>query len=115
MRGATTISVELCFKYAWGIHMKKFGRIVIAAAAGLLISVSGAEAACKKAFYTGSDRDPIWWEGRDNSRANWSDKVAGHIGKKWSKWSKARDANDTCTWLPTQGVNWCVARARPCK
>jgi hypothetical protein len=66
-------------------------------------------------YYTGKDIDPVRWQGRDTARANWSDKVHDALGAKWSKWSKARNADDTCNWLPTHGVNYCVARAQPCK
>lgn len=95
--------------------MKTFVTAAATVALCFFANTIAAEAACKTSYYTGTDRDPVWWEGRDNARANWSAKVAGHIGKSWSKWSKARNANDTCNWLPTQGVNYCVARARPCK
>jgi hypothetical protein len=95
--------------------MKRIELLLTAAATGLILSASSADAVCKKSFYTGTDSDPIWWEGRNNARADWADTVRGHIGSRWSKWSKAKDANDTCNWLPTQGVNYCVARAKPCK
>jgi hypothetical protein len=95
--------------------MKK-GAIVLAAAfAGLLIPVSGAGAVCSSKYFTGTDNDPIWWQGRDFARENWSDKVADVKGARWAKWSKARRKDENCDWLPTKGVNYCVARAQPCK
>ena len=95
--------------------MKKVQFAIAATVVGVLASASGAEAVCSKKYFTGKDSDPIWWEGRANARINWSDKVADVKGSRWAKWSKARHANDTCDWLPTQGVNYCVARAQPCK
>lgn len=118
LAGISCIDYACCVRiviFAWGVIMKRIEFLLAATVVCLAISASGAEAVCKKSFYTGSDRDPIWWEGRNNARADWSDKVRGHIGSKWSKWSKAKNANDTCDWLPTQGVNYCVARAKPCK
>lgn len=95
--------------------MKSFARVAAVAGLCLFALSLTAEAACKKVYYTGSDRDPVWWAGRDNARTNWSDKVRGHLGASWSRWSKATKASDSCDWLPTQGVNYCVARAKPCK
>jgi hypothetical protein len=95
--------------------MKKVQFAIATAFLTLVACAGAADAACKSKYYTGTDVDPIWWEGRNNARANWSDKVANTIGTRWSRWSKAKNANDTCDWLPTQGVNYCVARARPCK
>lgn len=94
--------------------MKK-SQIAFAAGVTSLFFATTAEAACKKHYYTGTDRDPIWWQGRDFARSNWSDKVKGVLGGKWSRWSKASNKSDTCDWLPTKGVNYCVARAKPCK
>jgi hypothetical protein len=95
--------------------MKKFEFVTAAAIVGLLVSSSSAGAVCKKHYYTGTDRDPVWWQGRENARSNWSDTVSDAIGSRWARWSKARNADDKCNWLPTQGVNYCIARAQPCK
>jgi hypothetical protein len=95
--------------------MKNLGIAFGAAAIWLLSSTSGAEAVCSKKYFTGDDIDPIWWQGRDYARSNWSEKVADVKGVKWSKWSKSRNKDESCDWLPTRGVNYCVARAQPCK
>ena len=95
--------------------MKKFEISAAIVVITLLTTASGAEAVCKNKFYSASDYDPIWWEGRDNARSNWSDKVAGVLGTRWAKWSKARDKSDECDWVPTVGANYCVAKAKPCK
>jgi hypothetical protein len=95
--------------------MKKVQIALVAAVAGLLIGVSSADAACKSKYYSASDLDPIWWQGRDYARSNWSDKVKGVLGGSWAKWAKARNKDENCDWLPTRGVNYCVAKAQPCK
>jgi hypothetical protein len=95
--------------------MKKVGFVLAAAFAGLLITAPDAGAVCSSKYFTGTDLDPIWWQGRDFARSNWSDKVADVKGNAWAKWTKARRKDENCDWLPTRGVNYCVARAQPCK
>jgi hypothetical protein len=95
--------------------MKKVQFAIAATVLAAFASATGAEAVCSKKYFTGEDRDPIWWQGRDYARNNWSDEVAIAKGKRWSKWSKARNKDENCDWLPTKGVNWCTAVAQPCR
>jgi hypothetical protein len=100
----------------WGVIMKTVQFAIAASLISAFAFTTAADAAvCSKKYFTGEDRDPIWWQGRDYAQNNWSDKVAIKKGVRWSKWSKARNKDENCDWLPTKGVNYCVARAQPCR
>lgn len=81
--------------------------------AGVVMASAAAEARCSADFYRGFGVAKKWKQGRANARADWSDRVEGHLGWPWSVWAKARVKDETCKWNGKR--NSCVSRAYPCR
>ncbi len=80
---------------------------------GIMFTSTVADARCTAEFYRGFGVAKKWKQGRANARADWSNRVEGHLGWPWSVWAKARVKSETCNWNGKR--NSCVSKAYPCR
>ena len=90
--------------------------LVLALAAATVFSATSPIAAktCKSDYYTGEASGRTWETGERNAHGVWSHTVRGHLGKRWSYWSKANVRDESCDPI-SAALQWCKVEAYPCK
>lgn len=82
-------------------------------AAGMLVTVSSAQADCSRRTYEGRGSGLLRATAGIAARADWRREVSSRRGPDYTRWSKALNRVTSCR-KPEGGTWRCVARARAC-